>query len=81
MSKLTLKEKINRYYEKHPYHSTYKGWVIRTCLVENKYLGHKIYYTCDVRVGVESCTVTHIKLVQEWIDEKIKQGKIQKEDI
>lgn len=82
---LTMREstklKIKKYYDLHPYHSTYKGWVIRTYIINHKYFGPKTYFTCDVRVGVESCQATHLNLVYEWIEEKIKENKIQKEDI
>ena len=81
MSKLSLKDKINKYYKEHPFFESYKGWVIRIHRVDHKYLGSQYYYTCDVKVGVESCQATHIELVREWIDTKINEGKTQKEDI
>ena len=67
MKKLTLQEKIKKYYDEHPYVA--------------KYLGTLTNYTCDVRVGSESCQATHIEMIRDWIDKKIEEGKVQKEDI
>ena len=80
-NKLSLQEKINKYYENHPLVEIYKGWKIRKNTYNTKYLGVLTNYTCDVQVGVESCMSTNIQMVREWIDKKIKEGKIQKEDI
>ena len=76
-----MRPKIKKYYDEHPYVETYKGWVIRKHSCEHKYLGKMTNYTCDVRVGVESCQATRIEDIREWIDQKIKEGKVQKEDI
>ena len=76
-----FKERVKKYYDEHPYVETYRGWVIRKHSWEAKYLGVLTNYTCDVQPGLESCQATHIELVREWIDKKIKEGKTQKEDI
>ena len=81
MSKLTSNDKIKKYYDEHPYVETYKGWVIRKYSWETKYLGTSTVFTCDVYVGGESCWATQIEMVRNWIDEKIKECKVQKEDI
>ena len=81
MKKLTLQEKIKKYYDEHPYVETYRGWVIRKHSWEAKYLGTLTNYTCDARVGSESCQATHIEMIRDWIDKKIEEGKVQKEDI
>ena len=73
--------KIKKYYDEHTYVETYRGWVIRKYSWEVKYLGILTQYTCDVQPGLESCQATHLHLVREWIDKKIEEGKIQKEDI
>lgn len=72
--------KIKKYYDEHPYYETYRGWIIRKHEYEAKYLGTLVSYTCDVYVGGESCSATHVHLVKEWIDKKIEEGKVQKED-
>ena len=72
--------KIKKYYDEHPYYETYRGWVIRKHVYETKYLGLITTYTCDVYVGGESCSANNIEMVREYIDEKIKEGKVQKED-
>lgn len=80
--KLTLQEKINKYYKEHPFIEEYRGWKIRLHRFKDKYMKKDLYYyTCDVQVGLESCQATHIEMVREWIDQKIKEGKVQKEDI
>ena len=79
--KISLQEKINRYYNNHPFFEEYRGWVIRTTKTDDKYLGTLTYHTCDVQPGVKSCTATHVELVREWVDEQIKLGLTQKEDI
>lgn len=76
-----MNAKIKKYYDNHPYFETYKGWVIRKFAYPTKYLGILVYYTCDVRPGVESCKANHIDMIYDWVDQKIKEGKIQKEDI
>ena len=68
-----LSEKINKYYKEHPLVEIYNEWKIR----KNK----DGLFTCDLRVGVESCQSNNLDMVKEWIDLKIKQGKIQKEYI
>jgi len=73
--------KIRKYYNEHPFFENYRGWVIRIHSFKDKYLGTLIHYTCDVQPGLESCQATHIDLVHDWIDKKIKEGKFQKEDI
>lgn len=80
-NKLSVQEKINKYYKNHPLVEIYKGWKIRKTTYNAKYLGLLTNYICDVQVGVESCQSTHIQMVRDWIDKKIKEGKIQKEDI
>ena len=69
-----------KYYDEHPLVEIYKGWNIRKYSWKAKYIGILTNYTCDVQPGVESCQATHIEQVREWINEKIKEGKIQKED-
>lgn len=81
MRKLTIQEKINKYYKEHPFFEEYRGWKIRLHRSDDKYLGTLWYFTCDVRPGVESCTATHVEMVRDWIDQKINEGKIQQEDI
>ena len=76
-----MRPKIKKYYDEHPYVETYRGWVIRKYSYETKYLGILTDYTCDVRPGVESCQSTHIEDIRNLIDQKIKEGKVQKEDI
>ena len=39
MRKLTIQEKINKYYKEHPFFEEYCGWKIRLNCSENKYLG------------------------------------------
>ena len=78
---MNLQDKINKYYKEHPYVEKYKGWIIRKNSWEDRYLGILTFYTCDVTVGGESCQATHIEMVREWVDKKIEEGKIQKEDI
>ena len=80
MKESTL-NKIRKYYNEHPFFENYRGWVIRIHSWETKYLGQLTNYTCDVQPGLESCQATHIEMVRNWIDEKIKEGKTQKEDI
>ena len=77
----SVQEKIDKYYKEHPLVEIYKGWKIRKNTYYTKYLGKIINYTCDVQPGVESCQSTSIQMVRDWIDKKIKEGKIQKEDI
>lgn len=78
---MSLQDKINKYYKEHPFFENYRGWKIRLHRSEDKYLGTLWFYTCDVQPGLESCQATHIEMVREWIDKKIEEGKIQKEDI
>ena len=79
--KKSVQEKIDKYYKEHPYVETYKGWKIRRHTHYAKYLGQITNYTCDVQPGLESCMSSSIQIVRDWIDKKIKEGKIQKEDI
>lgn len=79
--KLSVKEKVQKYYNEHPLVEVYKGWNIRKYSWEARYLGTLTNYTCDVKPGVESCQASTIEFVREWIDQKIKEGKIQKEDL
>ena len=76
-----VSDKIKKYYKEHPFFENYRGWNIRLHRVDDKYLGTLWYYTCDVRVGVESVMASYPDMVIEWIDEKINEGKIQQEDI
>ena len=45
-----------------------------------KYCGDQLFYTVDVRVGIESCMASTIEFAREFIDKKIKEGKVQQED-
>lgn len=81
MIKLTIQEKINKYYKEHPFFEEYCGWKIRLNRSENKYLGTIWYFTCDVRPGAESCISTNVEMIRDWIDQKINEGKTQQEDI
>lgn len=76
-----VSDKIKKYYKEHPFFENYRGWNIRLHRVDDKYLGTFWFYTCDVRVGVESVISPRLDMVREWIDEKINEGKIQEEDI
>ena len=78
---MSLQDKINKYYNEHPFFENYRGWKIRLHRIKDKYLGTLCFYTCDIQPGLESCQATHIEMVREWVDKKIKEGKIQKEDI
>jgi hypothetical protein len=87
MKKLTLKEKIKKYYNEHPYIETYRGWVIRKRVQEyrlpiTKEIFHiDTFYCCDVTPGWKSIESTEYKDVLVWIDEQIELGLVQKEDI
>ena len=76
-----ISDKIKKYYREHTFFENYRGWNIRLHRAYNKYLGVLWYYTCDVRVGLESVMSPQINMVREWIDEKINEGKTQQEDI
>lgn len=76
-----VSDKIKKYYREHTFFENYKGWNIRLHRVDNKYLGVLWYYTCDVKVGLESVMSLQLNMVREWIDQKIEEGKIQQEDI
>lgn len=78
---VNVSDKIKKYYKEHPFFENYRGWNIRRYRKDDKYLGTFWFYTCDVRVGLESTEATHIEMVREWIDKKIEEGKIQQEDI
>ena len=78
MPAITIKQK--KYLETHPLVEIYHGWKIRFHTWESKTIGTQQGYTVDVRVGVESCLTSTIEQAREFIDEKIKQGKIQQED-
>ena len=80
MMKRKLTEKIEKYHKEHPFFEEYKGWKIRLHRYEDKYFGTQYVYTVDVKVGVESCIATTLEQAREFIDEKIKEGKIQEED-
>ena len=77
----TFSDKIKTYYREHTFFEHYRGWNSRLHRVDDKYLGVFWYYTCDVRVGLESVMSPQIDIVREWIDEKINEGKTQQEDI
>ena len=72
---------MEKYYAARPVIENYKGWNIRTYTFECRYLGTIIDYIVDVRVGVESCLANTIEQARQYIDEKIKEGKTQREDI
>ena len=76
-----VSDKIKKYYREHTFCENYRGWNIRLHRVDDKYLGTLWYYTCDVRVGLESVMSSQINMVREWIDQKIEEGKTQQEDI
>lgn len=76
-----VSDKIKKYYREHTFFENYRGWNIRLHRVDDKYLGTLWYYTCDVRVGLESVMSSQINMVREWIDQKIEEGKTQQEDI
>jgi hypothetical protein len=78
--KLTLIEKQEKYLKEHPFFENYRGWNIRTYNYFDKYCGDQLFYTVDVRVGVESCMASTIEFAHEFIDKKIKEGKVQQED-
>lgn len=69
-----------KYYDERPLVEVHKGWNIRKYSWEAKYLGTLTNFICDVRPGLESCQATDIEMVREWINDKIKEGKTQKED-
>lgn len=75
-----LRPKMEKYLKEHPLFEEYRGWKIRLHKWEAKWLGTQYSYTVDVRVGVESCMASTIEQAREFIDEKIKEGKIQQED-
>ena len=71
-----MTDKQRKYLNTHPLFEEYRGWKIRTY----NWNANEIVYTVDVRVGVEGCMASHIEEAREFIDEKIKEGKIQQED-
>ena len=85
--KLTLQEKINRYYDERPLYDTYRGWNIRKRVQEyrlpiTKEIFHiDTFYCCDVTPGWKSIESTEYKDVLVWIDKQIELGLTQKEDI
>jgi len=85
--KLTLKEKINKYYNECPLYDTYRGWNIRKRIQEyrlpiTKEIFHiNTFYCCDVVPGWKSIESTKYEDVLTWIDEQIELGLEQKEDI
>ena len=85
--KLTLQEKINRYYNERPLYDTYRGWNIRKRVQKyrlpiTKEIFHiDTFYCCDVTPGWKSIESTEYKDILVWIDEQIELGLKQKEDI
>lgn len=70
-----------KYYEDRPVIEIYKGWKIRKHEYQGKYYQKTFFdYICDVRPGVESIRCANLQRIKEWIDQKIKEGKIQRED-
>ena len=78
--KKILTARQEKYLKEHPFFDEYRGWKIRTHKIIDKYFGQQVYYTVDVRVGVESCMSSTIEFAHEFIDKKIKEGKVQQED-
>ena len=78
--KLTLAEKKEKYIQEHPFYEEYRGWKIRTYKLIDRYFGPQLFYTVDVRVGIESCMASTIEQAKQFIDQKIKEGKHQQED-
>ena len=74
-----MKTKQEKYNEKYPIVASYKGWVIRSFVMNHRFFGEITYYICNVKIGLESYQSSFINLIQEWIDEKIKEGKTQNE--
>ena len=74
-----MKTKQEKYNEKYPIVASYKGWVIRSFVMKHRFLGEITYYICNVKIGLESYQSSFINLIQNWIDEKIKEGKTQNE--
>lgn len=70
-----------KYYDERPLEEVYKGWKIRKYEYQGRYY-HKPFfdYVCDVRPGVESIQCNSLIMVKDWIDQKIKEGKVQQED-
>ena len=85
--KLTLQEKINKYYNERPLYDTYRGWNIRKRVQEyrlpiTKKIFHiDTFYCCDVMPGWKSIESTEYKDVLAWIDNQIELCLEQKEDI
>ena len=75
-----LRPRQEQYLKEHPFFEEYRGWKIRTYTWYDKWLGNILTYTVDVKVGVESCMASTIEQAHEFIDQKIKEGKIQQED-
>ena len=74
-----MKTKQEKYNEKYHIVASYKGWVIRSLVMNHRFLGEITYYICNVKIGLESYQSSFINLIQNWIDEKIKEGKTQNE--
>lgn len=75
-----MAKRMQKYLEEHPLFEVYRGWNIRKHTWEARYIGQQTAYTVDVRVGVESCMASTVEQAREFIDEKIKEGKKQRED-
>lgn len=70
-----------KYYDERPLVEVYKGWNIRKTEYQSKYYSGTFFdYICDVRPGVESIRCNNLNRIKEWIDQKIKEGKVQQED-
>ena len=74
-----MKTKQEKYNEKYPIVASYKGWVIRSFVMNHRFFGEIAYYICNVKIGSESYQSSFINLIQNWIDEKIKERKTQNE--
>ena len=72
--------RMKKYYAEHPLCEVYRGWNIRMHTYESRWLGTQTEYTVDVRVGVESCSASTIEWARQFVDKKIAEGKIQRED-
>ena len=49
-----MKTKQEKYNEKYPIVASYKGWVIRSFVMNHRFLGEITYYICNVKIGLES---------------------------
>ena len=76
-NKLTITEKREKYLKENPFFEDYRGWTIRMCELDDKYFGPQKFYRVDVRIGVETCLASTLDFAHEFIDKKIKEGKIQ----